>query len=352
MNSTLTSGVVAARVQIPRLAVNTLQLDGRTGGEPVVFVHGNVSSSVFWQLAMVQLPDRYRPVAVDLRGFGGTDALPVDASRGVRDYADDVAGVIDTLGLDDAHLVGWSMGGAVVLQLLLDAPDRYPSVTLVNPVSPYGFGGTRGPDGELVHPSAAGSGGGAANPDFVARLAAGDHGDEAPTSPRQVLLAAYVKPPFVPGDLDVYVESMLSTVVGDDNYPGDHVVAPSWPGIGPGRRGVLNTMAPTNLRLDGLPDLDPKPPIHWIRGSDDVIVSDTSLFDLAHLGSIGAVPDWPGEDVAPAQPMLAQTRAVLERYREAGGTTSEVVINDTGHSPHLEKPVEFVAALVQGMTRR
>ncbi|WP_026877812.1 alpha/beta fold hydrolase [Jiangella gansuensis] len=351
MNSTLTPGVVAVRVDTPRLAVNTLQLDGRTAGDPVVFVHGNVSSSVFWQPAMVLLPGQFRPVAVDLRGFGGTDALPVDASHGVRDYADDVAGVLDALDLADVHLVGWSLGGAVVLQMLLDAPDRYASVTLVNPVSPYGFGGTRGADGQLCDPSAAGSGGGAANPDFVARLASGDRGAEAATSPRQVLLSSYVKPPFVPADLDVYVESMLSTVVGDDNYPGDHVAVAAWPGVGPGRRGVLNTMAPTNLRLDGLAGIDPKPPIRWIRGSDDVIVSDTSLFDLANLGSIGAVPDWPGDDVAPPQPMLAQTRAVLERYSAAGGTTSEVVIDDTGHTPHVEKPAEFVAALVDGFAR-
>ena len=42
------------------------------------------------------------------------------------------------------HLVGWSMGGGVVLQLLRDRPAVVRSVTLVNPISPYGFGGTTG----------------------------------------------------------------------------------------------------------------------------------------------------------------------------------------------------------------
>jgi pimeloyl-ACP methyl ester carboxylesterase len=354
MTSTLMPGVVQTRRQTPRLTVNTLTLAGRDDGEPVVFVHGNVSSSVFWQHAMLRLPDRFRPVAVDLRGFGGTDTLPVDATRGVRDYADDVAGLLDTLGLDGAHLVGWSMGGAVVLQQLLDAPGRYRSVTLVNPVSPYGFGATSGPDGVLADPSAAGSGGGAANPDFVARLRDGDRSDDGPTSPRPMMLAAYVKPPFVPppDETEAYVSSMLTTAVGDDHYPGDSVPADAWPGVGPGTRGVLNTMAPTHLRLSGLDEIDPKPPIHWIRGSDDVIVSDTSLFDLAYLGSIGAVPGWPGTDVAPPQPMVTQTRAVLDRYRAAGGDTTETVIADTAHSPHIEKPDEFVAALVSGLDRR
>ncbi|MBB5786855.1 alpha/beta fold hydrolase [Jiangella mangrovi] len=354
MTSTLMPGVVQTRHSTPRLTVNTLTVEGRDDGEPVVFVHGNVSSGVFWQRAMVRLPDRFRPVAVDLRGFGGTDTLPVDATRGVRDYADDVAGLLDTLGLDGAHLVGWSMGAAVVLQQLLDAPARYRSVTLVNPVSPYGFGATRGADGALADASAAGSGGGAANPDFVARLRDGDRGDDAPTSPRQVMLAAYFKPPFVPpaDEVEAYLDSMLTTAVGDDHYPGDSVATSAWPGLGPGTRGVLNTMAPTHLHLDGLDAIDPKPPIRWIRGSDDVIVSDTSLFDLAYLGSLGVVPGWPGADVAPPQPMLAQTRAVLEKYRAAGGVTGETVIDDAGHSPHVEKPDEFVAALVSRLDER
>ncbi|PZF80978.1 alpha/beta fold hydrolase [Jiangella anatolica] len=352
MTSMLMPGVTEHRHATPRLTVNTLTLEDRDSGEPVVFVHGNVSSSVFWQPAMLRLPDRFRPVAVDLRGFGGTETLPVDATGGVRDYADDVAGLLELLGLDDAHLVGWSMGGAVVLQLILDAPARYRSVTLVNPVSPYGFGGTRGAAGALADPSAAGSGGGAANPEFVARLRDGDRGDDGPLSPRQVMLSSYVKPPFVPEHADAYVESMLTTAVGDDHYPGDSVPADAWPGVGPGTRGVLNTMAPTHLRLDGLDAIDPKPPIHWIRGSDDVIVSDTSLFDLAYLGSIGAVPGWPGDDVAPAQPMVAQTRAVLDAYRAAGGVSTETVMDDTAHSPHIEKPDEFVAALVDGLDGR
>ena len=48
-----------------------------------------------------------RPLAVDLRGFGDTDPEPVDATRGLRDYADDVAATIDALGLDECT---WSAG--------------------------------------------------------------------------------------------------------------------------------------------------------------------------------------------------------------------------------------------------
>src|SRR6478735_11856101 len=144
---TLLSGITSRRIQTDRLTVNILELDGRGDGVPVLFVHGNVSSSLFWQEAMLALPQPFRPLAVDLRGFGDTDPEPVDATRGVRDYADDVRATLSALGLTRAHLVGWSLGGGVVLQCLRDDPAGPISVTLVNPVSPYGFGGTFGIDG-------------------------------------------------------------------------------------------------------------------------------------------------------------------------------------------------------------
>lgn len=341
--SQLLAGVTAQVVTTDRLRVNVLSV--RDAGEPVVFVHGNVSSSLFWQTTMLALPSSYRPLAVDLRGFGDTEPLPVDATRGLGDYADDVAAVLDALSLGPAHLVGWSMGGGVVLQLLRARPTVARTVTLVAPVSPYGYGGTRGASGEPVGPAGACSGGGGGNPDFVAALAAGDRSLDSPLSPRQVLRAFYVKPPFVPEHEDIYVESMLSTRTGEDHYPGDSVPSPEWPGVSAGTRGVLNTMSPNNFRLDDLDRITPKPPIRWIRGDADQIVSDASMFDLANLGALGALPDWPGAETHPPQPMVTQTRAVLDRYAAAGGTYDEILIADAGHSPHLEKPTEFDTAL-------
>jgi pimeloyl-ACP methyl ester carboxylesterase len=344
---TLLPGISAERVPTSRLTTAVLSVTGRSG-HPVLFVHGNVSSSLFWQPTMLAVPETYRPLAVDLRGFGDTDPEPVDATRGLGDYADDLAAVIEALGLTAVHLVGWSMGGGVVLQYLTERPGahRAASVTLVAPVSPFGFGGTRGTDGTLCDPSGAGSGAGSVNPDFVSRLAAGDRTAESPTSPRQVLLAHYVKPPFVPPELDIFVESMLSTRVGDDHYPGTSQQVTAWPGFAPGDRGVLNTMAPTHFRITGLDALEPKPPILWLRGADDVIVSDTSLYDLAHLGSLGVIPGWPGSGTWPPQPMVAQTRTMLESYTQAGGRYREAVIQDSGHGPHLDQPEQFRAALL------
>lgn len=75
------------------------------------------------------------------------------------------------------------MGGGVVMQYLRDRPAAVRSVTLVNPVSPYGFGGTHGVEGTLNSEDGSGSGGATANPEFVTRLAKGDRGKDSPVSP-------------------------------------------------------------------------------------------------------------------------------------------------------------------------
>ena len=63
--------------------------------------------------------------------------------------------------------------------------------------------------------------------------------------------------------------------------------------------------------------------------------------------ALGAVPGWPGEDHFPPQPMVTQTRSVLDRYAATGGAYREVVFPDVGHSPHVERPQEFVIALLE-----
>jgi pimeloyl-ACP methyl ester carboxylesterase len=75
-----------------------------------------------------------------------------------------------------------------------------------------------------------------------------------------------------------------------------------------------------------------------------MIVSDSSFFDFGTLGKLGYVPGWPGEEVYPPQPMVGQTRSLLEKYAAQGGSFEEVVIADTGHTPYVEKPEEFMKA--------
>ncbi|NLE99310.1 MAG: alpha/beta hydrolase [Propionibacterium sp.] len=347
-SNVLLDGITARHVDTARLRVGILERENDDPETPedrtVVFVHGNVSSALFWQETMLDLPKDLRLIAVDLRGFGATETLPVDATRGVRDFSDDVHATLQSLGIGAAHLVGWSMGGGVIMQYALDNPVR--SLTLQAPVSPYGFGGTRR-DGSRITDDDAGVGGGGGNPDFIARLRAGDTSDEAATSPRSVLHSGYVAAGYSSPHEDVWVASMLTTSTEPGNYPGDSEATEHWPGFAAGGTGVLNTMAPGYFNTSGITELEQKPPILWIHGTADAIVSDASFFDIFHLGAVGVIPGWPGADVAPAQEMVSQTRDVLADYRAAGGAVTEVELEGVGHSPHLERPAEFRLALLQ-----
>jgi pimeloyl-ACP methyl ester carboxylesterase len=314
---------------------------GPVDGPPVLLIHGNCSSSGYWEPLLRHLPQDWRIVAPDLRGYGASPALGVDATRGVRDFADDLAPLLAAFDRKPV-VVGHSLGGGVAMQLLLDHPSSIAALVLEAPVSPYGFGGTRDLSGTPTTPDFAGTGGGSANPDFVRLLAAKDRGTEEQASPRNVMRAFYVASPSAFGDdEELLLDTMLTTAVGDDQYPGTGTTSEHWPGVGPGDRGVLNTLSPRWLNLSGIVDLPVKPPITWIRGDQDAIVSDASFFDLAQLGKLGLVPGWPGEDECPPQPMIGQTRAVLTAY----GPYTEIVYEGCGHSPHVERAADFAAAL-------
>ena len=178
-----------------RLQVNLLSC-GPADGEPVILIHGNVSAAPFWGDTMQALGHRYRVLAPDLRGYGATEALPIDATRGLRDWSDDLHALIGALDLGAVHLVGWSMGAGVTMQYTIDHPSTVRSLTLISPLSPYGFGGTRGLDGTPVYSDFAGSGGGTVNAEFLERLRNGDRSDDSPLAPLGTMNAFYFKPPF------------------------------------------------------------------------------------------------------------------------------------------------------------
>src|SRR5690606_21819399 len=126
MSSHLFDGITARRIQTSRIRTNILERAADDPATPadrtVVLVHGNVSSSLFWQETMLALPADLRVIAIDLRGFGDSETAPVDATRGLGDFADDVAAILEALSLGAVHLVGWSMGGGVIMQYALTHP--------------------------------------------------------------------------------------------------------------------------------------------------------------------------------------------------------------------------------------
>lgn len=117
----LLRGVTEQTVDTPRLRTRMLA-GGAEGGEPVFFVHGNVSSSRFFEETLAALPGEtaagnvgntgYHGIAPDLRGFGGSETRPVDATRGLGDFADDLYALVGSLGFGGAGYT-WSAGRRV-----------------------------------------------------------------------------------------------------------------------------------------------------------------------------------------------------------------------------------------------
>ncbi|MCG6566746.1 alpha/beta hydrolase [Tessaracoccus sp. ZS01] len=330
------------RIRTNRLTQNVWTA-GPMDGTPLLLVHGNLSSGGFWRYVVEHLAADVRVIAPDLRGFGDTDPLPIDARHGLGDMVDDLHDLLSYLGLAGqrrVNAVGWSMGAGVLQQLMLEYRDDLASVTLIAPLSPYGYGGTKGTDGEPATADHAGAGAGGANPAFVARLAAHDTSEGDPQTSPRVIMRTY----FGGGanhanlDEDFLTQELVKIRTGDDFYPGNAVASENWPGSATGDRGVLNTMSPRWYNTAGIVDLERKPPVLWIHASEDKVVANGSLFDLATLGQLGAIPGWPGEDVLPPQPMVDQTRAVLERYRANGGEVREVFLEGEDHGIPLAVP--------------
>ena len=344
-------GVSSTRVATSRLTQHVLCC-GPEDGTPVLFVHGNASSATFWEEVMTQLPPEYMGIAPDLRGYGDTDDELIDATRGVGDWVDDLLALNEALGIEQYHVAGHSLGGAVLWGLVAADAANILSATFVAPGSPFGFGGTHGADGRPNYPDFAGSGGGLVNPEMVARMTAGDRSSENQSSPRNVMNSIYWKPPFRSDREEDLLSSMLSEKMGPERYPGDSVPSSNWPGAAPGAHGPINAISPKYVgdTVERFVAVTPKPRVLWVWGADDQIVSDTSLSEVGYLGKLGFVPGWPGEDVYPPQPMVTQTRAVLERYAAAGGSYREVRFEDTGHTPYLEQPERFMQEFREVLT--
>jgi pimeloyl-ACP methyl ester carboxylesterase len=331
-------------IDTPRLKIHGL-FSGPESGTPVLFIHGNASSATYWEEIMLKLLASYHGIALDLRGYGDTEDKLIDATRGMGEWVDDVLAFVDALKLGKYHVVGHSLGGMLVFSLVAADSKNILSATLVDPGSPYGFGGTKDEDGTPCYADFAGSGGGVVNPDFPPLIAKGDRSTDNPqASPRVVMNAFYWKPPFIPAREEDLLSSLLTEKVGSDRYPGDFVPSPNWPNIAPGKWGPMNAASPKYVgdSVERFLAAIPKPPVLWVRGDSDQIVGDNSLFDLGTLGQLNLVPGWPGAEAYPPQPMLKQTRKVLEAYQSQGGSCKEVVIAGTGHSPYIEKPDMFM----------
>lgn len=100
-------------------------------GETVVLVHGFGASSYAWRNVVPRLAERYRVVTLDLHGFGYTER-PAELGHYTRaGQVELLFGVLNALGVEEAHLVGHSYGGAVVQAAAARRPERVRSLTLI-----------------------------------------------------------------------------------------------------------------------------------------------------------------------------------------------------------------------------
>jgi pimeloyl-ACP methyl ester carboxylesterase len=331
----LLPGVRSEMVRTDRLQMRYIE-SGPAGGIPVVMIHGNLATGRFFEHLLPGAPKEYRFIAPDMRGFGDTERIAIDGARGLRDWADDTFSLVKKLGITrPVHLVGWSTGGAAIANY---AEDRaVASLTFIDPVAPYGFGGVK-VDGTPCFPDYAGSGGGTGSPEFTKRLAEKDRSTDSPFSPRNVINTSYWAATHrEPKEREeILLDEVLKSETGVDGYPGDATPSSNWPTIAPGTRGILNALSPKYCNWAGIVDIDPKPPILWTHGSVDIVVADGSAWEMGTLGKMGAVPGWPGEDVFPPQLMVTQIRNTLEKYRQAGGKVTMEMFEGSGHGPHFD----------------
>ncbi len=106
-----------------------------SGDDPVLLLHGWPQHWYEWRDLMPALADRHRVLAMDLRGFGWSDA----PRRGYEkeNLATDVLAVLDELGLERVKLVGHDWGGWVGFLLCLRAPERFDRYLALNIPTPW-----------------------------------------------------------------------------------------------------------------------------------------------------------------------------------------------------------------------
>jgi pimeloyl-ACP methyl ester carboxylesterase len=112
-------------------------LEQGSGSNHLVLIHGNLSSSIYYEPLLERLPAHVHVIAPDLRGFG--ESSYVNRFDSLLELAEDVKALLDHLGIAKAHVVGWSLGGGVAMELAASYPQLVKSLTLLNSTTHKGY---------------------------------------------------------------------------------------------------------------------------------------------------------------------------------------------------------------------
>lgn len=115
-----------------KINVNGIQLvyNRRGSGTPLMLVHGFPLDHHLWDELVPLLQDKFDLILPDLRGFGGSSSI--DSFYAMEDYASDLAGLLDHLGIQKTAIAGHSMGGYVALAFARLYPDRVSGLGLIS----------------------------------------------------------------------------------------------------------------------------------------------------------------------------------------------------------------------------
>ena len=98
-------------------------------GDPIVLIMGSSSTMDMWSPRFLDnLSSKYKVIIFDNRGMGNTTAPPGNFS--IAQFANDTAGLMAALGIEKAHIMGWSMGSFVAQELAIRYPERVNKIIL------------------------------------------------------------------------------------------------------------------------------------------------------------------------------------------------------------------------------
>jgi 3-oxoadipate enol-lactonase len=123
---------------MPRIHIGAVGLNYEQEGQgtDLVLIHGLGADVHIWDADVPVLARHHRVLRPDVRGFGASDKPPGPYSPAL--FAQDLAALLTAAGVDNAHVLGISMGGVIAQRFALDCPARVRSLVLVSTSSEVG----------------------------------------------------------------------------------------------------------------------------------------------------------------------------------------------------------------------